>query len=603
MSDPKQAKQVSRAIKRGSGAVVPDDAIKRMADGTVKVQRGAQGQYRILNERAVEDAVRRIEQGRTEIGAAFDRAQGTWKLIATGTPGFQVRNLIGDNVMAFLKQGRRLPANVVQGTRATRRVSQLERAQQQGRHLPRSTKTIKVGGERMNLDDFVREAMREGIGRGGQRGHEIQSFQRGEGARELARGLGRAGRVRQAGRRYVKQPVTGSRAWKFTGRALKNREDMTRLATYKWARDRGMSSEDAAMAAKSVHFDYGEVTEAERTFFRRAAPFYTFTARALPFHVKALLQHPGRFAGIEKARQELSGVFGMRDEDLPEYKQRAIPFAGPGKRALDAALPLNLLNQVPDPGRSFGWNAANQGQFVAGQVTPFAKVPTELLANRSFFFRRDIQSDDRPRVAAPNWVKLLPKETQEMLGVQEITDRRSGKQVLGWHGRADYIAKSFPGLPVLLQQLTTEGSLRSGRTGTDKWLSATGVKVDPIDKQSVRLFELLNRSHELDVKINGLTQNRKNQGGMKSQNPEVRRLYAQQKRVDEQIWKLSKERGDKVPYRDTTVSKRAKARITGAPDPGAPLGGIPRSELNEALGRASGGGGVPADELKRALGR
>jgi hypothetical protein len=531
--------------------------------GAVRVQGGVTGQLRVLDRQVADDAIKRMSLTRTEIGAGFDRAQGGFKLVATATPGFQIRNLIGDNAMAMLAQGHKLPANIVQGARATRRISQLERAAQEGRHLPRTTKTIKVAGRRMNLDDFVREAMREGIGRGGQRGQEIASFQRGLGAGgDVARGFGRTGRVRGAAR-AGRRVVTQSDAYRSAGRILRNREDMTRLATYKWARDQGMKPHDAASAAKAVHIDYGETTEAERVFFRRAAPFYTFTARALPFHVKALLKHPGRYAGIEKARQELALALGYGPDwqgDLPEYKQRAIPFTGPGKRALDASLPLNLLNQLPDPSRSIGWNLGNQGQFVAGQVTPFAKLPTELLANRSFFFRRDIQSDDRPLVAAPKWVKILPKREQRILGVQTITDRRTGKQVVGWYGRADYIAKSIPGFPALLQQLTTEGSLRSGRTGADKFLSATGVKVDPIDKRSVELYDLLKKSHDLDVRINALNQNVKNQGGRRSQSPEVRRLFAEQSKIDERIYGLSVARKDARPYKENTISNAAKAR-------------------------------------------
>jgi hypothetical protein len=272
---------------------------------------------------------------------------------------------------------------------------------------------------------------------------------------------------------------------------------------------------------------------------------------------------------------------------------------------LDAALPLNLLNEVPDPTRLKDY-PAELGQFVAGQVTPFAKVPTELLANRSFFFRKDIQSDAYPRVSAPAWVKRLPKPAQDMLGVKTIVDRRSGKPVTGWYGRSDYLAKSFPGLPVLLQQLTTEGSLRSGRTGADKWLSATGVKVDPIDPKSVKLFDLLKKSHEVQVKINGQQQTPGGMGGKKSQSPETRRLYAERQKIDEQIYRLSRERGDVKPYKEGQLSKASRARALGGssvPGVRAPSGTLSTEELQQSLGGASVGSTLSTDELKRALGR
>jgi hypothetical protein len=539
------------------------------------------GRYLILNKRAANEALRRIEQSRTEAGAFFDKAQGVWKFVATGTPGFQIRNAIGDTQMAFLAQGRHLPKNMVQGARATRRVSQLERARQLGEHLPRSTKTIKVGGQRMNMDDFVREAMDEGAARGGQRGHEIGSFTKGEGR------VARVKRVRSNVAQRAGQPV---------GRALRNREDLTRLATYKWARDQGLSKSDAADAMLAVHFDYGDLTNTERVVLRRAAPFYTFSARALPFHVKAVLKHPGRVAGIEKARQELGFAFGMKDEDLPEYKQRAIPFAAPGGRALDAALPLNLLNEVPNPGNLRAY-PAELFQFVGGQLTPFIKNPIELGVNRSFYFRKDIQSDDYPRVAAPSWVGRLPKPVRDQLGVVKIKDRRTGKPVLGWYGRTDYIAKSVPGFPVLLQQLTTEGSLRSGRQGVDKFISAVGVKSDPVDPVSNELYNLLKKSHDLQVQINAQRQTPTGGGGKRSQSAKTRGLYAEQGKVDERIYRLSVQRGDKDPYKATTLSNRAKVRATA--DPGAKADPETESLLREARQSAPAPSGRELESLLR----
>lgn len=580
--------------KTGGNAPVKVDP-SEIPFGRPGFQEGAvrkNGQYVILNNRAVEDALGSVEAGRTEVGAFFDKAQGKWKTVATATPGFQIRNLIGDNTMALLAQGRKLPKNLGTGYGAARRVSQREKAREEGRHLARSTKTIKVNGKEENLDDFVDAAMREGIGRGGQRGHEIASYREGEGAVEAAKGF-------KGKRRGVRRRVTQSAGWRAAGRAFRNREDMTRLATYKWARDQGLGEADAAMAAKAVHIDYGEVTDAERTVFRRAAPFYTFSARALPFHVKAVMKHPGRVAGIEKARQELNFAFEGDDSQLPEYKQRAIPFRV-GSKALDAALPINLLNEVPNPKNLKGY-PAEAFQFAGGMLTPFAKVPIELGLNRSLFFRRDIQSEDFPRVSAPDWVKLLPQPAKDALGVRPIVDRRSGETVTGWYGKSQYLASTVPGLPVLLQQLTTEGSLRSGRSGTDKWLSATGVKVDPVDPLATRLYNLLDESAKIGKQINSQKQVPGGGGGKGSQSAKTRELYARQDKVNEELYRLSTERGDKNPYKEGVLSKKAKRRALGGG--GGVAGGVPSSEISKALGPSVSGAKISSDELKKALGR
>jgi hypothetical protein len=41
---------------------------------------------------------------------------------------------------------------------------------------------------------------------------------------------------------------------------------------------------------------------------RRLMPFYTFTSRNLPLQAKGIAKHPGKYAAVQKAREE-----GRRD--------------------------------------------------------------------------------------------------------------------------------------------------------------------------------------------------------------------------------------------------------------------------------------------------
>jgi hypothetical protein len=544
-------KAAAKAKAAGKSAAEVKEAARRAHRKKLKSAPG--GQYVVLSDHVVEDALGRLTDQRSETGRAFDLVQGKWKRIATGTPGFHIRNMVGDTQMAYLAQpGQKLPRNTVAAGRALKRQTQREATQRRGfRPAGRTDKAIRLAGARVNLDDFLDDAVRSGVIRSGQVGRELEEFRHGSSAAVKLRPRDlRTGKFISAGRAL--------------NRAFQNREDLMRLSTYKYGLEQGLSRREAADLSMAFHIDYGDITSFERVFARRAAPFWTFTARALPIHVRALVQKPGKFAAIEKARQETAQAFGLRpnwQEDLPEYKQRAIPFGikvGGRGVALDAALPINLLNELPTT-LALGDYGAELRKFLLGLSSPAIKIPYETEANRSLFFRRDIQSPDYPLVAAPSWASKLPAPVRKRLGiVDDYVDRKSGKKVPGWPGRVDYYFKAVPGLPYLFNQLATEGSLRSGREGWMKVPSALGVKADPIDPVTTRIFELLDKSRELNTKINALGQRGK-KGGRASQSPEVRALHAASDAIDLEIYKLSVRRKDAMPLRESQVPKAKRA--------------------------------------------
>lgn len=556
---PEARKAAQKAAAKAKAAGKAPAEIKRAAERAYrkKLKSAPGGRYVVLPDRVVDDALGRLTDGRSETGRFFDQVQGKWKRLATSTPGFHIRNMAGDTQMAYLAQpGQKLPANTAAATRALARQTARERVARMGfRPAAKTDKAIKVAGERVNLDDFLDDAVKHGVIRSGQVGRELEEFRHGQSATSA-----------KFRNRDVKSGkfITAGRA---LNRAFQNREDIMRLSTYKHGLEQGLSKREATDLAMAFHIDYGDVTQFERVFARRAAPFWTFTARALPMHVRALVQKPGKFANLEKARQETAEAFGLDpgwQGDLPEYKQRAIPFGikvGGKEVALDAALPINLLNELPVT-TSLGEYGAELRKFLLGMTTPFLKIPYETEANRSLFFRRDIENEEYPLVSAPSWATKLPKALRERLGiVPDLVDRRSGKKVPGWPGRVDYYFKSVPGLPYLFNQLATEGSLRSGREGWMKAPSALGIKTDPIDPVTTRIFALLDKSRELSSKINALGQ-RGHKGGRSAQNPTVRALHASLDAVDLEIYKLSVKRKDAMPLRESQVPKRVR-RATG----------------------------------------
>jgi hypothetical protein len=462
---------------------VDDREVQQVLGGS-----GKPGQYVVLNRQTVEDALKSTESTRARhvSGRAIDRVTGGFKRVATATPGFHVRNAVGDTQMAYLGQpGYRLPVNAAQAARLVRRVSQVERQSRVVRLVPtKSAATVKVAGKHMLVDDLLAGARKNGVIRSGYIGRELEDL--------TGAAVGGAKRVRRG---------TGDTLKRW----MQNREDWMRLATYKHGLDQGLSEGAAADLAAKIHIDYGDLTETERRYLRRLLPFYTFTGRALPLHVQALLTRPGKFANIEKAREEVAKGTGVDPANLPKvaalFVQRQAPFVlriGGRAVGLSASLPLTLLNEVPTS-TNVGQYLGELAQFTAGLVNPVVKDPVELYANRSFFFRRDIEDQKRPLVAAPSWVQHLPHRYWKELGItDQYVDPRTGKKTWGWRGRADYLAKVVPGPVGLAQQLLSPGTNRRGQGLAGKILGgALGVRVDPLDKTAAqgaartRLFQQL----------------------------------------------------------------------------------------------------------------
>lgn len=497
------------------------------------------GRYVVLHKKTVEDAMAsaRPAQATNAVAATFDKATGQFKRLATATPGFHVRNLIGDTQMAYLEQSaRRLPVNVAQSGRALRRLTQQERDVRKGAFTPSgSAKTIKVAGKHQNVDEFLSEAKKQGVVRSGFVGREVDDLLHG-GKKSLVK-IERATGPLNAVKRFGQQ-----------------REDLLRLATYKYGLDRGLKPAQAADRAMQIHIDYGDLTEFERRVMRRAMPFYTFSARALPLHVKKFATNPGKFAQYEKVREEAGGASGVNEDrakqGLQEFQLRQAPLVvkiGRGPQALSAALPLTLLNEVPtstDPSAYLD----ELGQFTASMVNPIFKNPVELYANRSFFFRNDIQRPEAPLVAAPKWVANLPQNVRSRLGiVPDYVDKRTGKKTWGWPGRVDYAVKQFPGAPNIINQLSTSATNRRGQGQAAKFISAlVGVKADPLDPTSVKIVKLYDESNKIAEQLAKMRQRGIN---AQSGNAKYRTLLDRQHVIDAQINGLSSSRGDVIPLK------------------------------------------------------
>lgn len=436
------------------------------------------GQYVALNRHLLEamQGQTRQAQAGSMAGHIFDKATGGFKRVATATIGFHVRNVLGDLQQHYLATpGYRIPANVAAASKAVKRASEQARST-----MPTATEaTVRVGGKHQPIDEFLKGARENGVLDTGYIGREIHDL--GQHAVDQARKV-RGGRARRAGQ--------------TVDRWMTNRENLMRLATYKAGLDQGMTPARAADLANHIHVDYGELSDVERKVMRRVFPFYTWTARSLPVHATALVTKPGKFATIEKAREETAGAFGMNEDanrrGSNENIQRQLPFVvkiGHGALGVSFSLPATLLNELPTGASPQALNAwlSEVGRFMVQMVNPIIKAPTEAYLGVSTYTKRPIEDPHKPLTAAPAWVQFLPPWAKRELEVTpNFIEKRTGKKTWGWRGRADWVSRQVPGAP---QQVSTIAS--GGRPGQPKdvgtaVLGAAGIRVDALNAQAVK---------------------------------------------------------------------------------------------------------------------
>jgi hypothetical protein len=221
-------------------------------------------------------------------------------------------------------------------------------------------------------------------------------------------------------------------------------------------------------------------------------PFYTFTARNTPLQIRTLLSKPGKFANLEKVREEArkaSNVPAGYEKNLRLFEQQGLPVPVPGTgQLLYPKLPATDLSRL---------TVKDQGNYLLQMLSPIIKSPLELSQNYSFFFRQPIDEllnspgpggqTARTLKPAPAWlihgIQKIPGGAGEKilqdLHIRQYTDKTSGKRVWGWPAKLDYLVKQTPATSTAFQ-LGTGLSTSRGQTSGQKILGyLTGLKVAP----------------------------------------------------------------------------------------------------------------------------
>jgi hypothetical protein len=492
----RDAAKALRPLKRtevpvldAAGDVVRDANGKRVTK--IKYTRGSKqgGRFVILNDEIVKRALEGANPELRGAGVvhALDRTTAGFKRIAIATPGFHIRNIIGDMSNAYIGQaGHRIPGNTVRAGRVLKAYGRQERALRSLTPAQVGQATLKTGRYgRITYDEAAKQLRDHGAFRSGYIARELP---------ELAASGKASGKVLQFKTKRFPQSVK---------RAVLGREDLPRLVTAMQMLRDGASWEEAASRVADLHFDYQHLTDFERQVMRRAMPFYTWNARNIPLQARTLVGKPGKIANFQTIREEAASASNPGQVDpqtrelyrqleragvklpggyeryMAQYEQRnaGVPISWKGhKFTVSAGLPLQDLNETPGVA-----GIREYGDKAMSLVNPIVKNPTELGFNYSFFFRDQIERDESPLVSAPAYVAGFSASDKKRFRIAKIRDKRTGKMVWGWPGKVDYVAHMVPGIPNYAQQFATPGKDRRGKGTAGRVLQFSGIRSIPID--------------------------------------------------------------------------------------------------------------------------
>lgn len=161
-------------------------------------------------------------------------------------------------------------------------------------------------------------------------------------------------------------------------------EGMQRVNLFLSFVDQGKSFEEAVEGVNKFLFDYGELTEFEKSTMRRILPFYTFMRKNIPLMLEQMfIEQPNTFNTLNKG---ITNIEKMNDDYIDEnyrnpYRQDYIqlPFSigeneyGDVQYGISNQLPYTQLDRVFDL------------QKLAGQASPLIKAPIELATGTNIY--------------------------------------------------------------------------------------------------------------------------------------------------------------------------------------------------------------------------
>lgn len=183
----------------------------------------------------------------------------------------------------------------------------------------------------------------------------------------------------------------------------------------------------AAQRTKMFLFDYGNLTNFEKTFLKRIMPFYTFTRKNLELQARTLLSTPGRIEAELTAIQNLGEVISggeltkEQKEALPDWMQSGMAILRK-KRGSTLDIYSTLKTPIEQPFQQF------QPNNFLGSISPLIRVPVEQISGYSLYNGKMLS--DVTNAAA---FKHAPQALKNFIGYTELTGHYKDGTPFKWY--------------------------------------------------------------------------------------------------------------------------------------------------------------------------
>lgn len=191
------------------------------------------------------------------------------------------------------------------------------------------------------------------------------------------------------------------------GRAIENN---ARVAVFMDQVSKGKSFEEAALQTKKYLFDYTELTDIEKNFFRRAIPFYSWMRKNIPLQIETLLTKPQKIQRLGKALNAYGEKQTAEEKKLmPEYFNELMYVKSPFKTESGK----DIYTSIDLPPMEWNRMQALKRSFF-NNLTPY-KLIFELKYNVKSF--PDISEIGGPleKTQAPFYIQFLPEKTKKFM--------------------------------------------------------------------------------------------------------------------------------------------------------------------------------------------
>lgn len=285
----------------------------------------------------------------------MDGINNTFKKFSTLTPGFQIRNIVGNGTNMVLSgvPARELPTYYAKAHSLWNNADELMDGFRKGTLTAAQKKDF----------DILKEFYTAGF---------ADAYVKGQGLEA----------IKEGGKGLI------GKASKASAKLNQDMDTFNRLTLLMYAKDNPkyvskLGRKNAVDAVRMVLFDPDNMSDLERNFFKKIIPFYTFTKQNLMFQATNVAKNTPKYKRLFRALNKAYDSTGDQSYNSYQKNNMQIPLPFTGSNGEQLFLKANL------PVSDLGEFMSTPVQRTLASTAPLIKIPTEMVTGKSLFTGED----------------------------------------------------------------------------------------------------------------------------------------------------------------------------------------------------------------------